>query len=79
MECSTLARMSRHRPRGEVAAVYTCSVMRRSELVKIRQRLDRTRLQDPRGALHAQLTALDDVVRRGDRIAIAAGSRGRAR
>jgi hypothetical protein len=46
------------------------------QLVKIRQRFDRARLQDPRGALRAQLPALDAVIRPGARIAIAAGSRG---
>ncbi len=46
------------------------------QLVKIRQRFDRARLQDPRATLRAQLPALDAVIRTGARIAIAAGSRG---
>ena len=50
--------------------------MRQFQLVKIRQRFDRARHQDPRGALRAQLPALDAVIRTGARIAIAAGSRG---
>lgn len=45
-------------------------------LVKIRQRFDSSRLDDPRGVLRAQLRMLDDRVARGARIAIAAGSRG---
>ena len=50
--------------------------MRQVHLVKARQQFDRARLQDPRGALRAQLTALGGVIRPGARIAIAAGSRG---
>jgi hypothetical protein len=50
--------------------------MERAPLFKIRQRLDRTRLDDPRRALRSQLTALQDVIRPQARIAIAAGSRG---
>ena len=50
--------------------------MRRHQLFKIRQRFDRTRLDDPRGALRSQLQALDDLIHPRDRIAIAAGSRG---
>lgn len=50
--------------------------MRRRELFKIRQRFDRTRIQDPRGAVRSQLAALDAVIHAGARIAIAAGSRG---
>jgi hypothetical protein len=46
------------------------------QLFKIRQRFDRTRLDDPRGALRTQLTALDGMIRPRARIAIAAGSRG---
>lgn len=45
-------------------------------LHKIRQQFDRTRLEDPRGALRSQLAALDAVIRPNSRIAIAAGSRG---
>ena len=45
-------------------------------LTKIRQRFDRSRLDDPRAALRAQLGALDNRVARGAQIAIAAGSRG---
>ena len=44
--------------------------------IKIRQRFDRTHLDDPRRALRSQLTALDAVIRPRARIAIAAGSRG---
>ena len=50
--------------------------MRRYQLHKIRQQFDRTRLDDPRGALRSQLAALDDLIRPRARIAIAAGSRG---
>src|SRR5688572_31863864 len=46
------------------------------QLVKIRQRFDRRRLNDPRGALRAQFSSLDAAIRPGMRIAIAAGSRG---
>src|SRR4029453_19077793 len=45
-------------------------------LHKVRQRLDRTRLDDPRAALRPQLATLDDLIRPGGRIAIGAGSRG---
>ncbi len=45
-------------------------------LHKIRQRFDRTRLDDPARALRSQLAVLDDVIRIRARIAIAAGSRG---
>ncbi|HET9468663.1 MAG TPA: hypothetical protein VFO48_09635 [Vicinamibacterales bacterium] len=45
-------------------------------LTKIRQEFDRSRLDDPRAALRAQLGALDDRIARGAQIAIAAGSRG---
>ena len=45
-------------------------------LHKVRQRLDRTRLDDPRAALRPQLAALDWLIRPGAHIAIAAGSRG---
>lgn len=45
-------------------------------LHKVRQRLDRTHLDDPRAALRPQLAALDGLVRPGARIAIGAGSRG---
>jgi hypothetical protein len=50
--------------------------MRRWTLAKIRQRFDRTRLEDPGASLRSQLRALDHVVQPGARIAIAAGSRG---
>jgi hypothetical protein len=50
--------------------------MGRHQLFKIRQRFDRARLDDPRRALRSQLAALDDLIRPGARIAIAAGSRG---
>ena len=50
--------------------------MRQFQLVKIQQRFDRARLDDPRRTLRAQLPALDAAVRPGARIAIAAGSRG---
>ncbi len=50
--------------------------MERHQLFKIRQQFDRAHLDDPRGALRSQLTALDSVVHPGARIAIAAGSRG---
>jgi hypothetical protein len=46
------------------------------QLRKIRQRFDRTRLDNPRAELRQQLARLDDLIRRGARIAIAAGSRG---
>src|SRR5688572_11587185 len=46
------------------------------QLVKIRQRFDRRRLNDPGGAARAHLSALDAAIRPGMRIAIAAGSRG---
>jgi len=45
-------------------------------LHKVRQRFDRTRLDDPRAALRPQLAALDGLIRPGARIAIGAGSRG---
>ena len=45
-------------------------------LHKVRQRLDRTCLDDPRAALRPQLAALDSLIRPGAHIAIAAGSRG---
>lgn len=45
-------------------------------LHKIRQRFDRTRLEDPRATLRSHLVALDAMVRPGSHIAIAAGSRG---
>ena len=50
--------------------------MRSPQLFKIRQQFNRTRLEDPRTALRAQLVKLRDVIRPGARIAIAAGSRG---
>jgi hypothetical protein len=50
--------------------------MRQVPLVKIRQRFDRGRLNDPRAAVRSQLSALDAVIRPRMRIAIAAGSRG---
>ena len=46
------------------------------QLTKIRQRFDHARLDDPRGALRSQLSALDSVIRPGAHIAIATGSRG---
>ena len=52
------------------------NLMRRYQLFKIRQRFDRTRLDDPRGVLRSRLAALDAVIRPRARIAIAAGSRG---
>jgi len=50
--------------------------MRGFRLHKIRQRFDRTRLDDPTSALGSQLAALHDLIRPGARIALAAGSRG---
>jgi hypothetical protein len=50
--------------------------MRRLQLFKVRQRFDRGRLNDLRGALHSQLAALDSAIRPGATVAIAAGSRG---
>src|SRR5687767_8695560 len=50
--------------------------MRQLQLLKIRQQFDRARLEDPRGALRAQLPALDSMIRPNATIAIAAGSRG---
>jgi hypothetical protein len=50
--------------------------MRDFQLVNLRQRFDRARLDDPRRTLRAQLSLLDSAVRPGARIAIAAGSRG---
>ncbi len=50
--------------------------MRVVQLTKIRPRFDRARLEDPRGALRSQLSALDSVIRPGAHIAIATGSRG---
>lgn len=50
--------------------------MWRHQLFKIRQRLDRSRLDDPRAALRDQLTKLDGLIHPRARIAIAAGSRG---
>ena len=46
------------------------------QLIKIRQRFDRTHLDDPRITLQQQLQRLNDLVRPDTRIAIAAGSRG---
>lgn len=46
------------------------------QLIKIRQRFDRTHLDDPRITLQQQLPRLNDLVRPDTRIAIAAGSRG---
>jgi hypothetical protein len=50
--------------------------MRGYGLHKIRQRFDRTRLEDPQGTLRPQLTALTGLIQPGARIAVAAGSRG---
>ena len=50
--------------------------MRPLQLAKIRQRFDRSRLDDPLAALRQQLSRLDDLVSPHGRIAIAAGSRG---
>jgi hypothetical protein len=50
--------------------------MRQLQLAKIRQRFDRTRLDDPVAALREELSKLDGLIRPGARIAIAAGSRG---
>jgi hypothetical protein len=50
--------------------------VKRYRLQKVRQQFDGTRLDDPRGALRAQLRALDDLIHPRDRIAIATGSRG---
>ena len=51
-------------------------ILKPMRLHKVRQRLDRTRLDDPRAALRSQLVALDGLIRPGARIAIGAGSRG---
>ena len=50
--------------------------MQQLHLIKVRRRFDRSRLEDPRGALRSQLSALDGAIRPGARVAIAAGSRG---
>lgn len=50
--------------------------MRKHQLFKIRQRFDRSRLDDARGALRDELAKLDGTIRRRATIAIAAGSRG---
>jgi hypothetical protein len=50
--------------------------MRRYQLFKIRQRFDRSRLDDPRATLRDQLSKLSGAIRPGAQIAIAAGSRG---
>jgi hypothetical protein len=50
--------------------------MRPWTLLKIRQRFDRDRLDDPCAELRSQLTSLADAIRPATRIAIAAGSRG---
>jgi hypothetical protein len=50
--------------------------MRQVQLVKIRQRFDRARLESVRAALQSQVVMLDGLIRPGARIAIAAGSRG---
>lgn len=50
--------------------------MRAPVLHKIRQRFDRTQLDDPAAVLRTQLSALDALIRPGARIAVAVGSRG---
>jgi hypothetical protein len=50
--------------------------MRRPQLFKIRQHFDRTHLTDPAAVLRDRLGILDNLIRPGARIAIAAGSRG---
>jgi hypothetical protein len=45
-------------------------------LAKLRQQFDRSRLENPCGEVRRQLSRLDDLIRPGMRIAIAAGSRG---
>ena len=56
--------------------LYWKREMQPLQLLKIRQRFDRTRLEDPSAVLQQQLFRLDGIVRPGARIAIAAGSRG---
>ena len=56
--------------------MYQRLYLKPMRLHKVRQRLDRTRLDDPRAALRPQLAALDGLIRPGARIAIGAGSRG---
>ncbi len=48
----------------------------RLQLLKIRQKFDRTRLEHPVAALRQQLSRLDQLIRPSARIAIATGSRG---
>jgi hypothetical protein len=48
----------------------------RPQLVKIRQRFDRSQLENPRAEVRQQLARLDELVGQDMRIAIAAGSRG---
>jgi hypothetical protein len=50
--------------------------MQQPQLIKIRQRFDRGRLNDLRDALQSQLAVLDGAIRTGATVAIAAGSRG---
>ena len=50
--------------------------MRQTQLLKIRQRFDRSSLADPAGILRSQLMSLDDLIRPHARIAIGVGSRG---
>jgi hypothetical protein len=50
--------------------------MRQPQLFKVRQRFDRGRVTDLRGALQSQLAVLDGAIRPGATVAIAAGSRG---
>src|SRR5688572_7966923 len=63
--------------RQTTADLYTLDVsMGPQQLLKIRQRFDRTHLSDAGSALRAQLASLDGRVSAGARIAIAVGSRG---